>query len=1188
MRQFQKFKNKIITKTLFNLYLYYSIEYSCSKSSNEYDNTAETDSIDSESFFSDDDPYEMQALKCIISDDYVQGISVFDKALKIDSKNVFALEWRGKLHHMLNNYDQALADLDKALEINPNNSSALLFRSAVHYDLENYKQALVDLNEALEIDPENVSALEYRGAVHYMLDNNSQALIDLNKALEINPSSAFALKYRGVVHYLLNNYKQAQEDLDMALKIDPEDTSAIACRGAANLSYCNMYQDLYSYNQVLKIDPENVPALICRGNVYQMLGNNDRALLDINKALEIDQDNVSALGIRSIVYRNLEKYEQALTDLNKTLEVDPENASSLENRGRVYQKLSNYNDALADLNKSIEIEPECQFALAFRGDLHRTLGNYKESLTDLEKCLKIDPDNSFALAVRGDVNRELGNYEMALSDLNKSLKIDPEGGLALQARGIVHIHLKEYELALADLNTVLKIYQKDDAPIFAIRGEVYKLLNDYDQAKADLDRALKIDPDNIFALITRSQVYELLNNNNQAKADLNKILEINPDHVSALLDRAFINGKLQDYERVLVDTNRILKINKQNKLALLIRGDAHRRLGNYDLARSDFSDALNIDPRDNKLDDFILAHRGIVFSILKDYENALIDLNRAMKINPKIALWHNKNNELYQLLRETLITLIRTDPQEPSALTLRGFLYVMLGYYENALIEIKKALKGNPHYSYALEIQDELCELRKTQGVNATRFKVFEPIYAAFKASADSHRSLSVSTTSFKPCLSECVKKENRFEYCKPCLDRLNKVTLEAALKFAGKKGLCSQCERIITNPNWCSLCDYDRLKNDFSNWTSGNQEIDEFIRELQEHVEDYQGDVIEWIPYARFENVENIGKGGFSQVSKADWLDGKITKWNNNIGQWERLGKMCVALKIIKNSKDEIKEFLNEAKGYLECRNTIVERNVIRIYGFSQDPSTNNYIIVMQYIEGGNLRNFLSKKKDFDMKEKLSILSNIAHGLVTMHCFTSLVHGDFHPGNIFVDKDNNIFIADLGLCRCASNDFDFKPKHAYVVEYTAPEVLHGGINTMESDIYSFGMIMFEIVTGVMPFANYKYSHDELRKSICQGARPKIPVNIPIAFTILMEKCWDNDPRKRPHAGMIDYWFKDTQKAIELYSMSLMERAEHENKNKSETFNLNGFEKISDYIAENFLFCNVNPVKGNPSPSPST
>ncbi len=126
-------------------------------------------------------------------------------------------------------------------------------------------------------------------------------------------------------------------------------------------------------------------------------------------------------------------------------------------------------------------------------------------------------------------------------------------------------------------------------------------------------------------------------------------------------------------------------------------------------------------------------------------------------------------------------------------------------------------------------------------------------------------------------------------------------------------KASCPQCHRIIlwsVYSNLCNICDCERLENDFSNWTSDNQQVDEFIKELQLRVADYQGNVVEWIPYARFENITPIGKGSFAEVFKADWLDGQIKKWNYDVKQWERVGKMCVALKVIGSSKDE---FLNE-----------------------------------------------------------------------------------------------------------------------------------------------------------------------------------------------------------------------------------------------------------------------------------
>ncbi|RIA90275.1 kinase-like domain-containing protein, partial [Glomus cerebriforme] len=131
----------------------------------------------------------------------------------------------------------------------------------------------------------------------------------------------------------------------------------------------------------------------------------------------------------------------------------------------------------------------------------------------------------------------------------------------------------------------------------------------------------------------------------------------------------------------------------------------------------------------------------------------------------------------------------------------------------------------------------------------------------------------------------------------------------------------------------------------------------------------------------------------------------------------------------------------------------------------------TNDFMMVMKYAENGNLRQTLNK--DFNTmrwKEKLDIISDIAEGLSDIHK-EGLTHRDFHSGNIlntFHTGKTNYNITDLGLCKPANEKHD---KKVYgVLPYVAPEVLRGKKYTQESDVYSLGIIIYEVFNGLPPY----------------------------------------------------------------------------------------------------------------------
>ncbi|RHZ63033.1 hypothetical protein Glove_333g6 [Diversispora epigaea] len=171
--------------------------------------------------------------------------------------------------------------------------------------------------------------------------------------------------------------------------------------------------------------------------------------------------------------------------------------------------------------------------------------------------------------------------------------------------------------------------------------------------------------------------------------------------------------------------------------------------------------------------------------------------------------------------------------------------------------------------------------------------------------------------------------------------------------------------------------------------------------------------------------------------------------------------------------------------------------------------------MIVMQYAIYGSLRKMLNSNfEKLTWHNKIKNLFYIAFGLAKIHEI-GLMHKDFHSGNIVNETKTSSYITDFGLCQpVTEND----PEKIYgVIPYMAPEILNTGEYTQESDIYSFGMIMYEVFTSYPPY--YNIPHDEkLVILICNGHKPEIMCEIPQLLKDLMEKCWDTDPSNRPKA----------------------------------------------------------------------
>ena len=107
----------------------------------------------------------------------------------------------------------------------------------------------------------------------------------------------------------------------------------------------------------------------------------------------------------------------------------------------------------------------------------------------------------------------------------------------------------------------------------------------------------------------------------------------------------------------------------------------------------------------------------------------------------------------------------------------------------------------------------------------------------------------------------------------------------------AGERRKCEDCQNWTYAIDFCDHCIRNYLRKNFVNWTSGNEKIDKAIQEAQKNVIcPFQ--IVEWIPYENFENVQYLTVGGFATIYKAIWKDGYFTKWNSTTKKLERFGR--------------------------------------------------------------------------------------------------------------------------------------------------------------------------------------------------------------------------------------------------------------------------------------------------------
>ncbi|PKY54640.1 hypothetical protein RhiirA4_473568 [Rhizophagus irregularis] len=281
---------------------------------------------------------------------------------------------------------------------------------------------------------------------------------------------------------------------------------------------------------------------------------------------------------------------------------------------------------------------------------------------------------------------------------------------------------------------------------------------------------------------------------------------------------------------------------------------------------------------------------------------------------------------------------------------------------------------------------------------------------------------------------------------------------------------------------------------------------------------------LIKRVPYSQIANIEQVAKGGYGTIHKATWF-----------------GKE-VAIKRFSDSQYIRNSFLNEVESFLQCSNLAY---IIKVYGITQDHNTKDYMLIMEYANGGDLHKYLQKKfVDITWNKKLHILWKISEGLNAIHK-KNFIHRDFHSGNILSSSYQSWLICDLGLSQPSNSTLSNNEIYG-VIPYIAPEIFKGSEFSKESDIYSMGMIMWELTTGCKPFANI--DHDvNLIYNIIYGKQPEITNDTPECFANLMKRCWNPDPSKRPLISEItesfsNWYYKDN--SVEQFKQAESKRLE--------------------------------------------
>ena len=263
-----------------------------------------------------------------------------------------------------------------------------------------------------------------------------------------------------------------------------------------------------------------------------------------------------------------------------------------------------------------------------------------------------------------------------------------------------------------------------------------------------------------------------------------------------------------------------------------------------------------------------------------------------------------------------------------------------------------------------------------------------------------------------------------------------------------------------------------------------------------------------------RYQVIRSIGEGGMANVYLA----------------YDTILDRNVAVKVLRGDLATDEKFVRRFQREAMSASALSHPNIVEMYDVGEDDG--NYFIVMEYIDGKTLKNLIKKRGALTVAEVVDIMLQLTSAISCAHD-SYIIHRDIKPQNVMILDDGRVKITDFGIA-IASNASELTQTNSVMgsVHYLPPEQANGAGATAKSDIYSLGILMFELLTGKLPFKGENAVEIALKQmkeqipSVC-AINPEIPQSIE---NVILKACAKN-PKNR-YANVKDM-YNDIKTALD-------------------------------------------------------
>lgn len=568
----------------------------------------------------------------------------------------------------MDDYMLAIQYFNQAIKAKPYLSDPYFFRALAKLNLEDYQGAETDCTKAIENNKFKTEAYKLRGFARQILGKDSLAVEDYNIGLTYNPIDKYFLFYKAVALTELKKYDSADSTFSVLLRQYPRFDEGFTARARLNLEKKDTIAALDDIEISLGISKSQINPYLMKAEIAWQRKDWNSASSAIDAAIRLRPELPDLYVNRAFVRYNSDDFFGAMSDYNYAIELDPSNAAAIFNRALLRYEVKDLEKAEDDMTSVIRLEPENVHAYFNRGLIRLEEGKDKEALQDFQLIERKFPRFYPVYYAMAEAQRNLGNLREAAT-------------LANHAEQLVANYVHD-----PDKNPL------DRPAIASAKSNSRNNIDKEDESETEV-------MDRFNHLVTISQpMDQSLSYNEKIKGrvqDRDVSVEMEPTYAITLAAPPETLKNLSNYFRELDDVNQMNLIRQKLYLSPGLQSSSYGNMMDqlFELSASfeRNGNASNLRPIDYLL-------QGVVETMLKNYDNALKNLDQALALNPQFVVAYMARGYARYANAITNLKLSQHSENEAENILERTEYTVLL---QEALSDFDKVLQLDPRVVYS-------------------------------------------------------------------------------------------------------------------------------------------------------------------------------------------------------------------------------------------------------------------------------------------------------------------------------------------------------------------------------------------------------------------------------------------------------------------------------------------------------